>query len=109
MLGVKRVVDEEAQAQPVRRQLPGQQPAAPVRPAVAVDLVFVFVVIDAGHGTVRERQCDNGAGAGEAASLSPPALNARWHACCDRFGRWRSEERRVGTEGVSTCRSRWWP
>src|SRR3546814_17950114 len=21
----------------------------------------------------------------------------------------RSEERRVGTEGVSTCRSRWWP
>src|SRR3546814_19327874 len=22
---------------------------------------------------------------------------------------WRSEERRVGKEGVSTCRSRWWP
>src|SRR3546814_12040901 len=24
-------------------------------------------------------------------------------------GRARSEERRVGKEGVSTCRSRWWP
>src|SRR3546814_19920193 len=22
---------------------------------------------------------------------------------------WRSDERRVGKEGVSTCRSRWWP
>src|SRR3546814_20102849 len=26
----------------------------------------------------------------------------------DRAGRMRSEERRVGKEGVSTCRSRWW-
>src|SRR3546814_11102243 len=25
------------------------------------------------------------------------------------FGQMRSEERRVGKEGVSTCRSRWWP
>src|SRR3546814_12591430 len=25
------------------------------------------------------------------------------------YGRSRSEERRVGTECVSTCRSRWWP
>src|SRR3546814_14437243 len=30
-----------------------------------------------------------------------------WQA--DSRGRYRSEERRVGKEWVSTCRSRWWP
>src|SRR3546814_15846351 len=27
----------------------------------------------------------------------------------DVIGKYRSEERRVGKEGVGTCRSRWWP
>src|SRR3546814_15667544 len=27
----------------------------------------------------------------------------------DEIYRWRSEERRGGKEGVSTCTSRWWP
>src|SRR3546814_16350857 len=33
------------------------------------------------------------------------------HRAAEICGRqcWSSEERRVGTEGVSTCRSRWWP
>src|SRR3546814_2536807 len=31
-----------------------------------------------------------------------------WERACSRR-RWRSEERRVGTECVSTCRSRWSP
>src|SRR3546814_13311123 len=32
-----------------------------------------------------------------------------WAESGDQFNRFRSEERRVGTEWVSTCRSRWSP
>src|SRR3546814_19111404 len=39
-----------------------------------------------------------------------PAVQAVLCTAVDDFGRWhRSEERRVGKEGVSTCRSRWSP
>src|SRR5690606_34089641 len=99
LVEVDGVRDQEAEPEADRRQRPGQQPPAPVRPVSAVDLVLVFVVIDAGHGTVRERQCDNGAGAGEAASLAQPALNARWHARCGKTGRWRKIPRRTAARG----------
>src|SRR3546814_17217596 len=36
-------------------------------------------------------------------ATTPEQLTIAWRA------RWRSEERRVGTECVSTCRSRWSP
>src|SRR3546814_16374373 len=43
------------------------------------------------------------------------ALTRPWHAhvlgqlITKYESEWRSEERRVGKECVSTCRSRWWP
>src|SRR3546814_4734793 len=43
-----------------------------------------------------------GGSAGSVSSLSAPARRQRWR-------RRRSEERRVGKECVSTCRSRWSP
>src|SRR3546814_17241333 len=39
----------------------------------------------------------------------PPADVRRAVAACLALRRERSEERRVGKECVSTCRSRWWP
>src|SRR3546814_17737389 len=35
--------------------------------------------------------------------------SARRMTSCHSSGNFRSEERRVGKECVSTCRSRWWP
>src|SRR3546814_8364576 len=40
---------------------------------------------------------------------SPPLLSAPGASCCAPQSAARSEERRVGKECVSTCRSRWWP
>src|SRR3546814_10424943 len=37
------------------------------------------------------------------------AVQAVLRTAVDDFGRWRSAERRVGKECVSTCRSRWSP
>src|SRR3546814_18912443 len=47
-------------------------------------------------------------------SIPPPSrrngpVNGRAAASIDRSAPTRSEERRVGKECVSTCRSRWWP
>src|SRR3546814_18961444 len=41
--------------------------------------------------------------------LDPARLHPRTDCGDARFGELRSEESRVGTEGVSTCRSRWTP
>src|SRR3546814_16051446 len=38
-----------------------------------------------------------------------PAVGGAWLWAGTCFWRHRSEERRVGTECVSTCRYRWWP
>src|SRR3546814_3517340 len=46
---------------------------------------------------------DNPAGA-RAKQCAPPAPTVGWSLL-----RQRSEERRVGKEGVSMCRYRWWP
>src|SRR3546814_11591002 len=40
---------------------------------------------------------------------APIALDKKAPACFNNFGLLRSEERRVGKECVSTCRSRWSP
>src|SRR3546814_8269807 len=39
----------------------------------------------------------------------PIAAHTMLHRCAEALGRQRSEERRVGKECVSTCRSRWSP
>src|SRR3546814_10480384 len=59
-----------------------------------------------GAGQARQRQFPLGAGriAGGGAGQLPPVAGAMRHR-----GGGRSEERRVGKECVSTCRSRWSP
>src|SRR3546814_18241027 len=52
------------------------------------------------------RAHDQNPGASAAAVLPSAASANRW-VFYDRNGAPRSEERRVGKEGVSTCRSRW--
>src|SRR3546814_13039795 len=54
--------------------------------------------------TVRQGSSGGPGGGGAPASLPGPVAGAKTPAH-ER----RSEERRVGKEGVSTCRSRWWP
>src|SRR3546814_12856058 len=64
----------------------------------------------------RRYPCGRGGFAGAESMINPKAIalehkfttvDVAWHD----YGGWvvRSEERRVGKECVSTCRSRWWP
>src|SRR3546814_17506251 len=70
---------------------------------IAHDPVFSFtpplpqIMATDDFGTTRERECDVGCG------------GCHKHAPCRKMGSAarRSEERRVGKEWVSTCRSRW--
>src|SRR3546814_13421830 len=79
--------------------------------------VIAIVAIPVGHGLARRDRVTAGLDiVAFAAFVAPPALLgvglvALWNRPETGwlYGSWRSEERRVGKECVSTCRSRWSP
>src|SRR3546814_21007985 len=111
----KRRSSDLARAQPVRDLACKAERSLEVQVHHRIEQVFGHLVAGAGrrHAGVVDKDVDAaelGIGGGDqAVDLVPaPAMAAMRQRAPSRCAA-RSEERREGTEGVSTGRTRWWP